>query len=86
VTDAAQRLRPIDSSHAAAAPVTGLAPPKFRGDDIEIDGEPRRNAFEDGDQRLAVRLASGQKRSIRAHSIRKFAVWTRFLAVPRDPW
>src|SRR5207249_8684014 len=47
--------------HAAAAAVPGLPPPQLGRDGIEIDREPRRNSFEDGDERFAVRLAGGQK-------------------------
>ena len=62
VADAAQRLRPIGfDGHPAAAAVAALAPPQFGGDRVEIDRQTGRHAFEDGDERLAVRLAGSEK-------------------------
>ena len=62
MADAAQRLRPIGfDGHAPAAPVAALTPAKLRGDGVEIDREAGRHAFEDGDERLAVRLAGSEK-------------------------
>ena len=48
-------------SHAAAAAVAGLAAAQLGGDRVEVDREAGRHAFEDRDERLAVRLAGGEK-------------------------
>ena len=67
VPDAAQDLRAIGlDGHPPAAAVAGLAPAQLRGDRVEVDREARRHAFENGDERLAVRLAGGEKSQHRA--------------------
>ena len=47
--------------HAAAAAVAALAAAQLRGDGVEVDGESGRHAFENRDERLAVRLAGSEK-------------------------
>ena len=62
VADAAERLGAVRfDQHPAAAAVTGLAPAQVGGDGVDVDGKTGRHAFDDGDERLAVRLAGGQK-------------------------
>ena len=47
--------------HAPAAPVAALAAAQVARDRVEVDGKPGGNAFENDDERAAVRLAGGQK-------------------------
>ena len=62
VPDAGQDLRAIRlDGHPPAAAVAGLAPAKLSGDRVEVEREARRHPFENGDERLAVRLAGGEE-------------------------
>ena len=62
VTDAAERLGAVRlDGHAAAAAVPALTAPQLGRDRFEIDRQTRRQAFENGDERLAVRLARCEK-------------------------
>ena len=72
-------------SHPASAAVAGLAPAQLGGDRVEVDREAGGHAFEDRDERLAVRLAGGQKsQHAGVHSIRKNClVWTAVRAIGR---
>src|SRR2546429_1430210 len=51
----------VCSSDLATAPVPGLTAPQVRGHGVEVDREAGRDAVDDRDERLAVRLAGGQK-------------------------
>ena len=60
--NARENLRGIRlDRHPPAAPVAALPAAQLARDRIEVEGEPCRDAFEDDDERAAVRLASGQK-------------------------
>src|SRR6266481_5870180 len=62
MSNAAQYLSAVRfDRHAAAAAVAGLAAAELRGDRGELDRQSCRHAFEDRDERLAVRLAGRQK-------------------------
>ena len=49
------------SSHSPPAAVAGLAAAKLGGDGVKIERQARRHSFENGDERLAVRLAGGEE-------------------------
>src|SRR5205823_556861 len=57
--------------HAAAAAMAVLAPPQLAGEEIEVDAQPRRHAFQDGGEAGAVALAgSGEAQAAHgAHDI-----------------
>src|SRR5262245_32311011 len=67
VPDAAQELRAVRlDRHAAPTAVTCLPSLELCGDRVKIDHQPRWNAFDDRDERLAVRFTRGQKSQHRA--------------------
>ena len=47
--------------HAPSAAVARLAAAELSGNRVEIEREARRHPFENGDERLAVRLAGGEE-------------------------
>ena len=62
VAHAGENLRAVGfDRHPPAASITALAAPQLCGERVEVDREPCGNAFEDGDERLAVRFAGGEK-------------------------
>jgi hypothetical protein len=62
VTDTTQRLGAVGlNRHPASASVTGLPAAQIGGDGLDIDREPGRYAFQDGEERFPVRLAGSQK-------------------------
>ena len=66
--DTARGLRPVRlDGHAASAAVAALPPAQLRGHRVEIDREAGRNAFEDRDERLTMRLAGGEKSQHSSH-------------------
>src|SRR4029077_10713186 len=61
-TDTGENLRAVGlDRHAPAAAVAALTAPQLRGDGVEIDGEAGGHAVQHRHERLAVRLASGEK-------------------------
>ena len=67
--------------HPAAAAVAALAPAELGGERVEVDREAGGHAFEDRDERLAVRLAGSQKsQHSRVHSIRNICLLRTVLA------
>jgi hypothetical protein len=62
VSHPAQRVSAVGfNRHAPAAPVPGLPAAQLGGHRVEVDREPRGHAFENRDERLAVRLTGSEK-------------------------
>src|SRR4029077_10158108 len=61
-TDTGENLRAVGlDRHTPATAVAALTAPHLRGDSVEIDGEAGGHAVQHRHERLAVRLASGEK-------------------------
>ena len=60
--DAGEDVGPVGlDRHPAAAAVAALPAAQITGDAVEVDGKPGGDAFENDDERAAVRFASGEK-------------------------
>ena len=78
VTDAANDVGAIGfDDHAATATISALAAPEFGAECREVDREPGRNTFEDGDEGASMGLAGREKAQHLGDILSEKSAWPR---------